>query len=50
MLSLVQAGVLEVHVRGSRPDRLDPDWARANIERVWRAQVKKKTLKAWDGR
>jgi hypothetical protein len=32
----------------ARPDRLDPAWARANIERVWRAQVSKKTLKAYD--
>jgi hypothetical protein len=32
----------------ARPDRLDPGWARANIERVWRAQVRKATLKAWD--
>ena len=34
----------------ARPERLDPDWARANIERVWRAQVKKRTLKAWEAR
>ena len=34
----------------ARPERLDPGWARANIERVWRAQVKKRTLKAWDAR
>ncbi len=33
-----------------RPERVDPGWARANIERVWRAQVSKRTLKAWDGR
>ena len=32
----------------ARPDRLDAGWARANIERVWRAQAKKRTLKAWD--
>jgi hypothetical protein len=32
----------------ARPQRLDPGWARANIERVWRAQAKKRTLKAWD--
>ncbi len=32
----------------ARPDRLDPRRARANIERVWRAQVRKRTLKAWD--
>lgn len=34
----------------AHPGRLDPAWARANIERVWRAQAKKKTLKAWDMR
>ncbi len=33
-----------------RPARVDPGWARANIERVWRAQVRKRTLKAWDAR
>lgn len=32
----------------ARPDRVDPGWARANITRVWRDQVKKRTLKAWD--
>lgn len=32
----------------ARPERVDAGWARANIERVWRAQVKKRTLKAWD--
>lgn len=32
----------------ARPDGLDPGWAKANIERVWRAQVKKRTLKAFD--
>ena len=32
----------------ARPGRLDPGWARANIERVWRAQVRKRTLKEWD--
>lgn len=31
-----------------RPERVDPGWARANIERVWRAQVKKRTLKAYE--
>ena len=32
----------------ARPGRLDPGWAAANIERVWRAQVKKRTLKSWE--
>lgn len=32
----------------ARPGRLDPGWAEANIERVWRAQVKKRTLRAWE--
>jgi hypothetical protein len=32
----------------ARPDRLDPGWARANVERVWRALAKKKTLRARD--
>ncbi len=30
----------------ARPERLDPDWARANIERVWRARVSRRTLRA----
>ena len=34
----------------ARPDRLDPGWARANIARTWRAQAKKRTLKAFDAR
>jgi hypothetical protein len=32
----------------ARAERIDSGWARANIERVWRAQAKKRTLKAWD--
>lgn len=32
----------------ARPDRLDPEWARANIARVWRAQAKKAAVRAWD--
>jgi hypothetical protein len=32
----------------ARPDRVDPGWARANVERVWRAQAKKATLRAFD--
>jgi hypothetical protein len=31
-----------------RPERLDPDWARANLIRVWRAQAPKRVLKAYD--
>lgn len=33
----------------ARPARVDMDWVKANIDQVWRAQVKKRTLKAWDG-
>ena len=28
----------------ARPQHLDPEWARANIQRVWRAQAKKRTI------
>jgi hypothetical protein len=31
-----------------RPDKLDPDWARANLIRVWRSQAPKRLLKAYD--
>ncbi|GIU67678.1 MmcQ/YjbR family DNA-binding protein [Candidatus Phycosocius spiralis] len=31
-----------------RPDRLDPAWVAANLERVWRSQAKKSFLKKWD--
>jgi hypothetical protein len=31
-----------------RPERLDIDWVKTNIERVWRAQAKKATIKAYD--
>ena len=31
-----------------RPERLDLDWARANLIRVWRAQAPKRVLKAYD--
>ena len=31
-----------------RPDRLDPDWARANLLRVWRAQAPKRRLRDYD--
>ena len=31
-----------------RPDRLDADWAKANLIRVWREQAKKTFLKKWD--
>lgn len=31
-----------------RPDKLDIDWVRTNVERVWRAQVSKGLLKAYD--
>jgi len=32
----------------ARPDRLDPGWAQANIERVWRAQARRATLRQWE--
>lgn len=32
----------------ARPQRLDPDWARANLIRVWRKQAPKRLLKAFD--
>lgn len=31
-----------------RPERLDLDWARENLLRVWREQAPKRLLKAWD--
>lgn len=31
-----------------RPDRLNLDWVRANLLRVWRAQAPKRVLKAYD--
>jgi hypothetical protein len=31
-----------------RPERLDLDWARANLIRVWRRQAPKRVLKAYD--
>ncbi|MGA9659526.1 MAG: MmcQ/YjbR family DNA-binding protein [Asticcacaulis sp.] len=31
-----------------RPEKLDIDWVRENIERVWRAQALKTTLKRFD--
>jgi hypothetical protein len=31
-----------------RPAHFDPDWALANLRRVWRAQAKKTFLKKWD--
>lgn len=32
----------------ARPDKVDLDWVRANLMRVWRAQAKKTFLKKWD--
>lgn len=32
----------------ARPEKLDLDWARANLIRVWRAQAPKRVLKAYD--
>ncbi|MEM9964069.1 MAG: MmcQ/YjbR family DNA-binding protein [Asticcacaulis sp.] len=34
----------------AHPEAVDIGWVRANIERVWRAQVSKRTLKAYDAR
>lgn len=31
-----------------RPERLDLQWARANLIRVWRAQAPRRLLKAYD--
>lgn len=31
-----------------RPEHFDPDWARANLQRVWREQAPKRFLKEWD--
>ena len=31
-----------------RPERFDPDWAKANLIRVWRTQAPKRLLKAYD--
>ena len=31
-----------------RPEKLDPDWAKANLIKVWRAQAPKRVLKAYD--
>jgi len=31
-----------------RPDRLDPEWAKANLLRVWREMAPKRLLKAYD--
>jgi hypothetical protein len=31
-----------------RPERLDPDWARAHLLRTWRAQAPKRVLKAYE--
>jgi hypothetical protein len=31
-----------------RPDKLDLDWAKANLMKVWRAQAPKRVLKAHD--
>lgn len=32
----------------ARPDRIDREWIKANLIRVWRAQAPKKVLKAFD--
>ena len=32
-----------------RPEKLDLEWAKANLLRVWRAQAPKRVLKAYDG-
>ena len=32
----------------ARPDRIDKEWIRQNLIRVWRRQAPKRMLKAWD--
>lgn len=32
----------------ARPDRIDGDWIRTNLARVWRQLAPKKLVKAWD--
>lgn len=32
----------------ARPDRIDKEWIRANLVRVWRELAPKRLLKAWD--
>lgn len=32
----------------ARPERVDPDWAKANLIRVWRELAPKRLLKAYD--
>ncbi|MBA3040469.1 MAG: MmcQ/YjbR family DNA-binding protein [Alphaproteobacteria bacterium] len=32
----------------ARPHRVDIEWVRANLIRVWRAQAKKTVVRAWD--
>jgi hypothetical protein len=32
----------------ARPDKVDLDWVRVNLKRVWREQAKKTFLKKWD--
>jgi hypothetical protein len=31
-----------------RPEKLDLEWAKANLLRVWRAQAPKRVLRAYD--
>jgi hypothetical protein len=31
-----------------RPEKLDLEWAKANLVKVWRAQAPKRVLKAYD--
>lgn len=32
----------------ARPDKVDREWVRANLIRVWRGTAPKRVLKAWD--
>lgn len=32
----------------ARPEKIDRDWIRANLVRVWRQMAPKRVLKAWD--
>lgn len=34
----------------AHPERLDPEWARANLLRIWRKQAPKRLLKAFDAK
>ncbi len=33
-----------------RPEKLDPDWAKARLLRIWREMAPKRVLKEWEAR